>query len=119
MTPLTSDFARLLSAALLASTLALAVPAQAQTPPTPPTAQAATATRAPLAEGEVRKVDKDAAKITLKHGDIKALDMPPMTMRFEVRDKAWLDTFKVGDKVRFQAVQEGNRYIVTEIEKAP
>lgn len=119
MSALNRTLNRLLAAPLLASTLALAsLPARAQTAAAP-AAATASAPRAPMAEAEVRKLDKDAAKITLKHGEIKALDMPPMTMRFEVRDKAWLDTFKVGDKVRFQAVQEGNRYIVTEIEKAP
>lgn len=118
MPKLTPTPRSLRAAALLASALALApLGTQAQAPAA--AAAASAATRAPMAEAEVRKLDKDAAKITLKHGEIKALGMPAMTMRFEVRDKAWLDTFKVGDKVRFQAVQEGNRYIVTEIEKAP
>jgi Cu(I)/Ag(I) efflux system protein CusF len=65
---------------------------------------------------EVRKVDKAAAKLTLKHGEIKHLDMPPMTMVFQVRDKALLDTVKAGDKVRFRAAQEGGQYVVTAIE---
>ena len=54
----------------------------------------------------MRKVDKDAAKITLKHGEIKSLEMPPMTMVFNVKDKAMLDQLKAGDKVRFKAVNE-------------
>ncbi len=66
-------------------------------------------------EGEVRKIDRDAGKITLKHGEIKPLDMPPMTMVFEVRDKALLDGVKPGDRVRFRAVQEGGKSRVTEI----
>jgi Cu(I)/Ag(I) efflux system periplasmic protein CusF len=69
-----------------------------------------------MADGEVRKVDKAQSKITLKHGEIKALDMPPMTMVFQVKDKAWLDTLKPGDKVRFAAVNESGRYTVTAIE---
>jgi Cu/Ag efflux protein CusF len=73
----------------------------------------------PLAEAEVRKVDKSAGKITLKHGEIKNLDMPPMTMVFGVRDKALLDTAKAGDKVRFSAEKEGGQYVVTAIEVAP
>jgi Cu/Ag efflux protein CusF len=69
-------------------------------------------------EGEVRKIDRDAGKITLKHGEIKPLDMPPMTMVFEVRDKALLDGLQPGDRVRFRAVHEGGKYRVTQIRPA-
>jgi Cu(I)/Ag(I) efflux system protein CusF len=69
-----------------------------------------------MAEGEVRKIDKDGGKVTLKHGAIKNLDMPGMTMVFVVRDKAVLDKLKTGDKVRFKAVEEAGKYTVTEIE---
>jgi len=68
-----------------------------------------------VASGEVRKVDKDAAKVTIKHGDIKSLDMPPMTMVFQVKDKAVLDQVKAGDKIRFKAVSENGKFFVTEI----
>lgn len=71
-----------------------------------------------LADGEVRRVDRDGAKITLKHGDIKALDMPPMTMVFNVKDRGLLDTVKPGDRIRFRAMQEAGRYYVTEIQIA-
>ncbi len=67
------------------------------------------------AQGEIRKIDKDAKKITIKHGEIKNLDMPPMTMVFEVKDTALLDKVKAGDKVQFRAVKEGGAYVVTEI----
>ncbi len=56
---------------------------------------------APLADGEVRKIDLGAKKITLKHGEIKSLDMPPMTMVFQVKDPTLLAKVKVGDKVQF------------------
>ena len=69
-----------------------------------------------MADGEVRKVDKDAKKITLKHGEIKNLGMPPMTMVFQVKDPAMLDQVKQGDKVRFQAEQVGGATVVTHIE---
>jgi Cu/Ag efflux protein CusF len=69
-----------------------------------------------LTDAEVRKVDKDGARLTLKHAEIRSLDMPPMTMVFRVRDKAWLDTVKAGDKVRFKAVNEGGQYVVTALE---
>jgi Cu/Ag efflux protein CusF len=69
-----------------------------------------------MADAEVRKVDKDAAKLTLKHGEIKSLEMPPMTMVFNVKDRAMLDQLKAGDKVRFKAVNEAGKYTVTEIQ---
>ncbi len=67
-------------------------------------------------EGEVRKVDKAAKKITLKHGEIKHLDMTPMTMVFQVQDAALLDKVKAGDQVRFTADKVGGAYIVLSIE---
>lgn len=70
-------------------------------------------------EGEVRKVDKAAGKITLKHGDIKNLDMPGMTMVFQVKDAALLDKVKAGDKVRFMADKADGAIVVTSIELAP
>ncbi|BDT70625.1 hypothetical protein os4_01320 [Comamonadaceae bacterium OS-4] len=75
-------------------------------------AQAATG----LAQGEIRKIDKAAAKITIKHGDIPSIEMPPMTMVFGVKDAALLDNAKAGDKIRFDAVLEGGKYIVTRLE---
>lgn len=71
-----------------------------------------------LAEGEVRKIDKSAGKITLKHGEIKSLEMPPMTMVFRVKDAAMLDQLKVGDKIKFQAEQIKGAYTITKAEPA-
>jgi len=70
------------------------------------------------ADGEIRKVDKDAKKITIKHGPIPSLDMPPMTMVFQVKDPAMLDKVKAGDKVRFDAEKLGGAYTLTRIEPA-
>lgn len=72
-----------------------------------------------LASGEVRRIDKAAGKLTLRHGEIKSLDMPPMTMVFQVIDAAMLDRVKVGDKVRFRADQQGGTYRVIELQLAP
>jgi len=74
------------------------------------------ATGAPLAEGEVRKVDKDAKKITIKHGPIQNLDMPAMTMVFQVKDPAMLDQVKAGDKIRFRAEDINGALTVTGLE---
>jgi len=76
------------------------------------------ATTRDMFEGEVRKVDKDAGKITLKHGEMKSLEMPAMTMVFQVRDKALLDKVKAGDKVRFSAEKASGALTVTAIEPA-
>ena len=71
---------------------------------------------APLTEGEVRKVDKDAKKITIRHGAITNLDMPPMTMVFQVQDPAMLEKVQAGDKIRFRADKVGTSYVVTTLE---
>ena len=69
--------------------------------------------------GEVRKVDRDNQKITIKHGEIKSFDMPPRTMVFTVKDPVLLDAAKPGDKVRFGVAREDGKFIVTAIEAAP
>lgn len=73
---------------------------------------------ATAAEGEVRKIDKENQKITLKHGDIKNLDMPGMTMVFKVKDAALLDKVQVGSKVRFNAEKSDGAIVVTSMEIA-
>jgi len=70
---------------------------------------------AAMADGEVRKVDKSAGKITIKHGAIPSMDMPPMTMVYRVKDPAMLDALKQGDKVTFAAENVGGQFVVTEI----
>jgi Cu(I)/Ag(I) efflux system protein CusF len=84
-------------------------------------AQTAAPAAKDMADAEIRKVDKDARKITLKHGPIKNLDMPGMTMVFQVRDPALLDKLAklaVGDKIKFSAEQQQGAYVVTGAEKA-
>lgn len=109
--------------ALLA--LALSTAAQAQTTmgsqassANPmPTASGAVADVA-MADGEVRKIDKAQGKVTLKHGVIANLEMPPMTMVFKVADPKMLDGLKDGDKVRFRADRINGAITVTAIEAA-
>ena len=69
-----------------------------------------------MADGEVRKVDKENKKVTLRHGEIKNLDMPPMSMVFQDRDPALLDKIKPGDKIRFSAEKLEGAFVVTGIE---
>jgi Cu(I)/Ag(I) efflux system periplasmic protein CusF len=71
-----------------------------------------------MADAEVRKVDKDAKKVTLKHGPIKSLDMPSMTMVFQVRDEKLFDKLVSGEKIKFTAEQLQGAYVVTGVEKA-
>ena len=73
---------------------------------------------APLSQGEVRKVDAAAQKITLRHGPIASIGMPPMTMVFEVENVQLLEGVSAGEKVNFQVQKQGNRYIVTELQVA-
>ena len=83
-----------------------------------PVAAKTTGDAAGMSEGEVRKIDKDAKKITLKHGEIKNLEMPAMTMVFQVKDTTLLDKVKTGDKVRFKAEKVSSGYALTDIEVA-
>ena len=69
-------------------------------------------------DGEVRKVDKAAGKVTLKHGPIANLEMPPMTMVFRVKDPAMLEKVKAGDKVKFKAEKVQGAYTVVELAPA-
>ena len=107
--------------ALTLSALLLLAPAamhaSAQDAKSPPEVAAAAATD--MTDGEVRKIDLAAGRITLRHGEIKNLDMPPMTMVFNVKDKALLDRLKIGDKVKFRAVQEAGKYTVVDLQAAP
>ncbi len=71
-----------------------------------------------MADGEVRKVDREQGKVTLKHGPIATLDMPGMTMVFKVADPKMLDNLKQGDKVKFVADKVNGAITVTAIEVA-
>lgn len=70
-----------------------------------------------MSEGEVRKVDKSAGKITIKHGPLQNLGMDAMTMVFRAKDQAMLDQVKAGDKIRFVAEQLNGQLTVTRLEK--
>lgn len=69
-----------------------------------------------MTDGEVRKVDKDAGKVTIKHGEIKNLEMPGMTMVFTAKEKSLLDKVQPGDKVKFAVINDGGKMVVTDIQ---
>jgi Cu/Ag efflux protein CusF len=77
----------------------------------------AAAASAAWTEGEVRKIDKVAGKVTIKHGPMPKFDMPPMTMAYRVKDKAMLDHLKPGDKIKFDADGVGGEFTVLRLEK--
>jgi Cu/Ag efflux protein CusF len=114
---------RIAAAAIVAA--ALAAPSFAQDKmkmeghDMPGSAIAAAPAAEEMSKGEVRKVDKDAQKITIKHGPISNLDMPPMTMVFRVKDPALLDKVSPGDKIQFLADKVDGAYTVTRIEPMP
>jgi Cu/Ag efflux protein CusF len=69
-----------------------------------------------FADGEIRKVDKEAKKLTIRHAPLENLGMPAMTMVFQVKDPSMLEAVKAGDKVKFVADKEGGSYTVTHME---
>jgi Cu/Ag efflux protein CusF len=105
---------------IAALALTIAFGAHAQTAPASGADHAAhhATAAAPTTEGEVRKIDKQQGKVTLKHGPITNLDMPSMTMVFKVADPKMLDSLKEGDKVRFAADRVSGAITVTAIEPA-
>jgi len=84
----------------------------------PATAASAQPATGEMTDGEVRRVDKEASKLTLKHAEIKSLDMPAMTMVFVVKDKVMLERLKAFDKIKFKAINDAGKYTVTEIQMA-
>ena len=71
-----------------------------------------------MTTGEVKKIDKESQKITIKHGEIKNLEMPGMTMVFKVLDPALLDKVKPGEKVNFTAEKRDGAIVVMAIDVA-
>jgi len=68
---------------------------------------------------EVRKIDLETSRVTLRHEEIKSVNMSAMTMPFYVRDPSMLQTIKVGDAVLFAVVREQGRLVITHLKPAP
>lgn len=75
-------------------------------------------TTASMTDGEIRKIDKETGKITIKHGPIRNLEMPSMTMVFRVKEPAMLDQVKPGDKIKFIADDINGALTVVRLESA-
>ena len=93
-------------------------PASASAPAAPASAPAAPAAL-PLADGKVTQLDPAQGLIVLRHGELPALAMGPMTMGFQVADPALLRGLKVGDRVRFQAAMVGGEATITQLRRTP
>ena len=73
----------------------------------------------PLADGKVTQLDPAQGLIVLRHGELPALAMGPMTMGFQVADPALMRGLKVGDRVRFQAAMVGGEATITQLRRTP
>ena len=72
-----------------------------------------------MAEGVVRKLDAENRKITIKHGEIKNLEMPGMTMVFRLQDAVSLDKLQAGDKVLFPVEKLDGAFVITDLQGSP
>ena len=86
---------------------------------TAPAPGAATATDDGLSDAEVLRWDARTGRATLRHGPIRNLDMPPMTMVFRVPDAALAARMQAGTKIRFKAEQQQGAYVLTHVELMP
>jgi Cu/Ag efflux protein CusF len=119
-----TDFLALRPSLRLALAAAL-TPAGASPPPTAhdhaahgaqPAETAPAAASQDLSEGEVTRWDARTNKVTLRHGELKNLGMPPMTMVFQLRVASPEPALKAGDKVRFRAEQDQGAFVVTQLQ---
>ena len=110
---------QILALSALAMGAAMPMSSFAQTPVAQAKMDMPQAAAASMTLGEIKKVDPATGKVTIKHGDIKHLDMPGMTMVFTAKDKNLLSNVKSGDKVNFMVVSEAGKMVVTDIQPAP
>jgi Cu(I)/Ag(I) efflux system protein CusF len=103
--------------AVIGVALTLAAPALAQHSGHGSGSPTAPAAELPWAEAEVRRVDREAGKLSLRHGEIRNLEMPPMTMVFSVQNRSVLEGLQPGDRIRFTADQIQGAYTVLKLEK--
>ena len=109
--------ALLMAAALFAGSSGVAMAASdVQTATLSETAMPAVSAK--LTSGEVRKIDTEQGKLTIKHEAIENLQMPGMTMVFKATDPAMLEKRQVGDKIKFAAEKSNGALVITAIEAA-
>lgn len=81
-----------------------------------PQGAAAPANAMELTDGEVTRWNPATGKVTIRHAEIKNLDMPAMTMVFALRNPDDGAALKAGDKVRFHAESADGSLVITRIE---
>jgi Cu/Ag efflux protein CusF len=108
---------KMLSLLLAVALAAPLLPAVGQTAAQTAASKSAATAKVELADGEVRRIDKANGMVLLKHGELKAVGMGPMTMSFKLKDPKWADGLKEGDKIKFVVEQKGNDLVVTQIVK--
>lgn len=114
-----SRFNVFLTAAILSTTASGLVMAAVDAPAAAQAGAAASSTSAvKLTAGEVRKVDAEQGKLTIKHGPLDNLDMPAMTMVFKASKPELIKDVKAGDKIRFRAEKIDGAFLVTQVESA-
>jgi Cu(I)/Ag(I) efflux system protein CusF len=82
------------------------------------TSQGSNKTTSKMSSGTVKKLDPATDRITIAHGPLENLNMPPMTMAFKVQDRAMLSMVKPGDKIDFNAADIDGTLTVTAIERS-
>ena len=109
-----------LNSALAASTLLIVTGAAFAASDAPqatnPAARAGATASSAMTAGEVRKVDAEQSKVTIKHEAIANLEMPPMTMVFRASKPEMLKDLKVGDKITFAAESQAGAIVLTQIQ---
>lgn len=75
------------------------------------------APNAALTDAEVKKVDAASGKVTLKHGALDNVGMPPMTMAFKAKDAAMVKQIKEGDKVKVRVEEVNGTMTIVKLEK--
>jgi Cu/Ag efflux protein CusF len=68
------------------------------------------------AKGEVRRLDLNKGTITLKHGAISDLNLPAMTLVYDI-DPSLLHEVEPGDEVRFKVRYQNDKYEIIELKR--
>lgn len=87
--------------------------------PTESTSAASSEVRADtaLSDGVVRKVDRPSGMITIEHGALENVGMPPMTMAYKAKDETVLQQAKEGEKVKFRLENLNGTYTIMTLKK--
>ncbi|WP_175918697.1 copper-binding protein [Burkholderia pyrrocinia] len=74
---------------------------------------------AALTDAEVKEIDAGRGLVTLKHGALDNIGMPPMTMAFKIAGAAMSEPLHVGDKVRVRVEKVNGTLTIVRLVKRP